>query len=505
MLKVSKTTFIILNAVLLTLLNINAFIFVAKNLDSVFLAFTLAICYFCLVYILLTLLFIKYFTKALSIIFIISATFSVYFMSSYGILIDSDMILNVMQTDTKEALELLNASLVLLGIGSIIFSVFIMKIEIQQDSFLKRFLGCCIALVIALAIFLPLTKTYVPFFRNHNIIRMYNTPFYQFYAIYRYYQKFVKEKSDFKNIAEDATLQNSKKSLLVLVVGETARAKNYSLGSYTQNDTNFYTKQEKVIFFDNFSSCGTSTAISLPCMFSASKKDNFKTTEYQENLLDVLQKVGVSVSWYDNNSGGCKGVCDRIIDTKILSLPLDESLLDPFKEKLENLSDQNMIVLHLQGSHGPTYYKRYPDTFKKFNPTCDTNELAKCSQESLINTYDNTLLYTDFILTEIIKSLQAKTDYKTALLYVSDHGESLGENGIYLHGMPYILAPKEQTHIPTIFWSNDSNLIQIAAEYKNLKLSHDNLFATILGFFQIQTKEYLVEEDFLNSLLKVQS
>ena len=186
-----------------------------------------------------------------------------------------------------------------------------------------------------------------------------------------------------------------------------------------------------------------------------------------------------------------------------LSKPFDESLLEPFKNKLENLENQNIIILHLQGSHGPTYYKRYPSAFKKFTPTCDTNELAKCSQESLINTYDNTLLYTDFILAKIIESLQTKTEYKTALLYVSDHGESLGENGIYLHGMPYIFAPQEQTHIPTIFWSNDSTLTQLATEHKGSKLSHDNLFSTILGFFKVTTKDYLADDDFLNPNIKI--
>lgn len=304
MLKLSKTAFILINTILLTLLNLNLFLFIAKNLNDLFLTFMLVVCYFCIVFIILNLIFIKYFTKLFSILFVTSAAFSVYFMSSYGILIDSDMILNVMQTDTKEASELFNTSLIFVGIACAVFFFFVIKVEIVNDSLLKRVLSPCIALVLALIIFLPLTKTYIPFFRNYNVVRMYNTPFYQFYAVYRYYQRFVKEKPNFQHIANDATLQNTDKSLLVLVVGETARAKNYSLGTYTQNDTNFYTKEENAIFFDNFSSCGTSTAISLPCMFSLSKKENFKTTEYQENALDVLQKVGVSVSWYDNNSGG---------------------------------------------------------------------------------------------------------------------------------------------------------------------------------------------------------
>lgn len=503
MLKLSKTTFILLNAILLTLLNINAFIFVGKYLDSTSLAFALGVCYFCLLYVLLNILFVKYLTKILSILFVISAAFSVYFMASYGILIDSDMILNAMETDTREVSELLNFSLITLGVVSIIFCFLVIKVKIQKDSYLKRLLGCGIALVVAVAIFLPLTKTYIPFFRNYNIVRMYNTPFYQFYAIYRYYQRFVAKLPELQTIANDASLENQHQSLLVLVVGETARAKNYSLGSYTTNDTNFYTKKDGVVFFEDFSSCGTSTAISLPCMFSLSKRSDFSTTQHQENVLDVLQKVGVNVSWYGNNYGGCKGVCARIQDTQILSEPYDASLLNPFREKLEQLGKHNVIVLHLQGSHGPTYYKRYPDAFKRFTPTCDTNELSKCSQEALINTYDNTLLYTDFLLAEILKDLRGKTAYKTALLYVSDHGESLGENGIYLHGMPYLFAPKDQIHIPVIFWSNDTLLMQNATAHKSLSLSHDHLFATILGFFGVQTRDYTPSDDFLNTQLQV--
>lgn len=256
---------------------------------------------------------------------------------------------------------------------------------------------------------MPLSKTFIPFFRTYNEIRMYNVPFYPIYAVYRYCVRFVKVKPEFKTIANDAYRENNHtKKLLVLVVGETARAANYSLGGYAKNDTNFYTKKDNVVFFDNFSSCGTATAVSLPCMFSLSKRQNYSSSEYQENVMDILQKTGVKASWIDNNSGGCKGVCDRLSDKQQLSSDWDENLLPFLKERLGNLDTQNIIVLHLQGSHGPAYYKRYPSEFKKFIPTCDTNELSKCDSEALINTYDNTLLYTDYLLSEIIKLLKEK-------------------------------------------------------------------------------------------------
>ncbi|EAH5121886.1 DUF1705 domain-containing protein, partial [Campylobacter coli] len=430
------------------------------------------------VHMIFSLIFVKYLTKILSIFFILSSCTSLYFITFYGVLIDSDMIQNVMQTDIKEVKDLLSWRLVLLAIVVLLFCVFILRIRIENNTeqgFFKKIrvrvlsalLGCSIFLIA----FVPLSKTFIPFFRTYNEIRMYNVPFYPIYAVYRYCVRFVKVKPEFKTIANDAYRENNHtKKLLVLVVGETARAANYSLGGYAKNDTNFYTKKDNVVFFDNFSSCGTATAVSLPCMFSLSKRQNYSSSEYQENVMDILQKTGVKASWIDNNSGGCKGVCDRLSDKQQLSSDWDENLL--------------------------------PYEFKKFIPTCDTNELSKCDSEALINTYDNTLLYTDYLLSEIIKLLKEKKDYESSLIYLSDHGESLGENGIYLHGMPYAIAPSYQTHIPVIFWSNDKKLMMTAQNHKGLKLSQDNLFSTLLGYFDVKTMVYESDYDLLNQTLK---
>ncbi|EAK6154704.1 phosphoethanolamine--lipid A transferase [Campylobacter coli] len=509
--KLSWFGFVLFNSILITLLNFNLHSFVYEKLSqNLLLTLVFIVAYFGLVHMIFSLIFVKYLTKILSIFFILSSCTSLYFITFYGVLIDSDMIQNVMQTDIKEVKDLLSWRLVLLAIVVLLFCVFILRIRIENNTeqgFFKKIrvrvlsalLGCSIFLIA----FVPLSKTFIPFFRNYNEIRMYNTPFYQIYAVYRYYVRFVKAKPEFKTIANDAYRENNHtKKLLVLVVGETARAANYSLGGYTKNDTNFYTKKDNVVFFDNFSSCGTATAVSLPCMFSISKRENYSSSEFQENAMDVLYKTGVDAAWFDNNSGGCKGVCDRLAYKQKLSSDLDENLLIPFKEKLNHLSDQNIIVLHLQGSHGPTYYKRYPSEFKKFTPTCDTNELSKCDSEALINTYDNTLLYTDYLLSEIIKLLKEKKDYESSLLYLSDHGESLGENGIYLHGMPYAIAPSYQTHIPVIFWSNDKKLMMTAQNHKGLKLSQDNLFSTLLGYFDVKTMVYESDYDLLNQTLK---
>ncbi|WP_241149001.1 phosphoethanolamine transferase [Photobacterium sanguinicancri] len=283
---------------------------------------------------------------------------------------------------------------------------------------------------------------------------------------------------------------------------------NSSFNGYEKETNEYLAKQEGVINFPNVSSCGTATAVSLPCMFSNMTKSSYSasTARHQEGLLDVLDHAGVDVLWKNNNSG-CKGACDRvpyINSSKSKSEELctrgtcfDGVLLENLDEEITAIKKDGVIVLHLLGSHGPTYYKRYPDEFKKFTPTCDTAEIQNCSKEELVNTYDNTLLYTDYLLSEVINTLKAQDDsVNTAMLYVSDHGESLGENGIYLHGLPYAIAPDYQTHVPMVTWMSDSFTkkhklnTECLQEMAQGEYSHDNFFHSILGLMDIETSEY---------------
>ena len=502
---ISWLKFVILSAIYISSINFKLFDYIYTNLsanDNSLMIILYVIIYFCLLVGIFSLLFLPYLSKFFAILFVSVSSFSGYFMLNYGVIIDHDMIRNAVQTDKKEVLDLLNVNMFLYIFATCVLPIFfIIKFKINYGTFKKhliiKFSTLFISLVIAFGLFAIFSKTIMPFLRTYNQARVYNTPFYQIYSALKYAKLEILPKKEFKKISLDANLSTKEKKLMILVVGETARTANFSLAGYKNNDTNFYTKNKNVTFFNNISSCGTATAVSLPCMFSISKKDEFSNSEFQENILDVLQRVGVSVSWFDNNSGGCKGVCDRLNNVKLFSNKYDGFLIDEVKNQLKNLKDQNVIVLHLQGSHGPTYYKRYPDEFKKFNPTCDTNELQKCTQEELYNTYDNTILYTDFIISKLIDLLKNEKNYQSLLLYISDHGENLGENGVYLHGMPYFIAPKEQTNIPMMIWSNDKQINQIALEKKEKNLSHDNLFSTLLGFFNVSTKDYEKNYDIL--------
>nr|WP_249317580.1 sulfatase-like hydrolase/transferase [Campylobacter mucosalis] len=298
----------------------------------------------------------------------------------------------------------------------------------------------------------------------------------------------------FLDIASNATIDEAKKKIFVLVVGETQRSQNYSLNGYAKNDTNFYTKNQNIVSFSQFYSCGTSTIISVPCMFSDLKRTDYdaRIAKSRANLTDFTQKVGIKTFWFDNNSGGCQGVCERVknvIDLRALSY--DDEIFNQAKNTIKTTDESVFIVLHVQGSHRPVYFKGYPDEFKKFRPTYDTAELNKCDFNAILNTYDNTILYQDFLQNELINILKEReNEFETAMFFVSDHGESLGENGIYLHGLPYAIAPNVQKHVPAIIYLSDKTAINRLKTIKDKELSHDYVFSSVLGFFGIKTEFY---------------
>jgi len=150
--------------------------------------------------------------------------------------------------------------------------------------------------------------------------------------------------------------------------------------------------------------------------------------------------------------------------------------------------------LHQMGNHGPAYYKRYPKEFETFTPVYKTNQLEDCSKISLNNTYDNIILYTDYFLNEAISLLKNNDkNFQTSLLYVSDHGESLGENGLYLHGLPNFIAPDNQRHVPAFVWFGeqfDSVNISVLRQNSTKKYTHDYIFHTLLGLMNVNTAIY---------------
>ncbi len=471
-------------------------------------------------YLLFNLLSAPYTTKPVLIFFTMLSSITNYLMFNLGVYIDTDMVRNVFETNTREAFDLVTFSGFLwVLLTGIIPSVLIALIKIEYKSWGKEILQrllCVFAVLLVVGGFLAVSyKEYASFGRNNRDVRkIINTVNYT-YSTVRHFQRQVSANREFKQLDENALLvpfEDPHITVLVLILGETARAKNFSVYGYERR-TNPLLEKQDIVSFHDVASCGTATLVSVPCMFSHMTRTDFDATDvkYTENLLDILQTAGYKILWRENDDG-CKGVCDRVTTENMVKTNnpkfcngkycLDEALLDGLPEMIANIKQDTVIVLHTMGSHGPTYYNRYPDPFKKFTPTCDTADIQNCSQEQVINTYDNMILYTDYIVSSAIDMLKARPEYESGLIYISDHGESLGENNMYLHGFPYQIAPKEQKHVPMVLWMSEAMKRWDYVDYACMKkeaadktYTHDNLFHSIIGLLEIKTHIYHREYD----------
>ncbi len=458
--------------------------------------------------------------KHVLVIFYLLAAISAYFADSYGVIIDKDMLINAAETNIAEAAGLLSWRVLIYIAALFVFPVFVLyKVEITPQTVGKRIFHHLSAALLAVAsiavIFLATSAFSASFFREQKQIRVYSSPLSALYATYQIANRTIFSPSQsFTRIGDDAVTSppSDYPELVILVVGETARADRFALNGYRKN-TNPLLSKENVVSFTNASACGTSTAISVPCMFSIDGKDKFDLSKFKskENVLDLAAKMGVSILWRDNNSSA-KGVADRL-PYEDFSTPKNNPVCDPecrdigmLKGLDEYINKQKkgdiLIVLHQMGSHGPSYHERVPENFQKFKPFCKTNQLDKCTNEEISNAYDNTILYTDYFLSEVIKFLKKYDNrFETSMFYISDHGESLGEYGMYLHGMPYSMAPKGVTNVPMILWFGKElikthNLdMDLLKRQRDKAISHDEVVHSLLGMLEVQTEIYKKDKD----------
>ncbi|ROP59130.1 lipid A ethanolaminephosphotransferase [Enterobacter sp. BIGb0383] len=459
-------------------------------------------------------------------LFILLCASAQYFIMSFGIIIDRSMVTNILDTTAAESFALMSPSMIatmlITGVAAVALAWWV-KVKKPVSAWreaARKGLSILASIAVIILIALMFYKDYASLFRNNKELVKSLSPSNSIAASYSWYSHNRLSNLPLVKIGEDAQQQarmqqGPRKNLTILIVGETSREANFSLGGYPR-ETNPRLSQDNVVWFPKTASCGTATAVSVPCMFSNMPRKNYddQLAAHQEGLLDIIQRAGIQVLWNEND-GGCKGACDRVPsqDMNALKLPgqcingecYDEVLFHGLSEYIDGLQKDGVIVLHTIGSHGPTYYNRYPPAFRKFTPTCDTNQIQSCTQEQLTNTYDNSILYVDYIVDKAIKLLQSKQDkFTTSLVYLSDHGESLGENGVYLHGLPWSIAPDEQKHIPMVMWLSDDYQKRYGVSDTCLKkrageqnYSQDNLFSTLLGIMGVSTKEYQAADDIL--------
>ncbi|MCW8410459.1 phosphoethanolamine--lipid A transferase [Legionella sp. PATHC035] len=461
----------------------------------------------------------KWFTMGLLLV----TSVAVYFMSTFHVYIDPTMITNVVSTDYQESSEFLQWRILpyFLFLG-VVPCWIIWHIKIYKRSLPSYwagrlgtiFLSLCMMFGGSWAIFQELG----PILRERKQIVYLLTPLNIISSSTKAYWRARQAHVDKTKIMIGADAhklprtENSKPRVIILVVGETVRAGNWGLNGYHRQTTPELAKR-RVINFSEVTSCGTTTAVSLPCMFSpyGIHAYNSKKIDQTESLLHLLDRTHVSILWRDNQSG-CKGVCEDSMVEKLKKDALcqskrcfDEVLLHQLQERIVNKKGDQLIILHMLGNHGPAYFERYPEQFKRWTPICETTDLSTCSQKALVNTYDNAILYTDSILAHAIDLLHNIKSHDTGLIYVSDHGESLGEHNLFLHGLPYFMAPDEQKKVPMILWLSDGLSKQLAMNKNCLlnkqsdPISHDYLFSTLLSLFDVKAKEYNPKFDLIHS------
>ena len=450
----------------------------------------------------------------LALVLVLAASAS-YFVDVYGVLIDKVMIRNVLETNATESLELFTGRMLLqVGALGILPAVFLLIMPVTLKSWRGELRDRGIALLVTLlgvgVIAGFFYQDHASLLRNHRELRHMLVPVNFIAGLGSHVGDKLKPTIHYTRVGEDAKRvvgsPSQKPMLVVFVLGETARAANFSLGGYPRPTNPALSRIKDLIYFPDVASCGTSTAISVPCLFSDMGRSGFDAEEAKarDNLIDIALRAGLDVQWYGNNTD-CKGVCRSVPERRVDRTQhpeaciedrpcLDGALFDDFFRSLSDIQRDRFTVIHTLGSHGPGYHLRYPAEFEQFKPACREVDFAKCSVAEVVNAYDNTLLYNDYLLAKTINQLNAISDrVDVALLYVSDHGESLGENGLFLHALPYAIAPQTQTRVPMIFWASPGFKQRLAVEPSCAReqsrepVTHDHIFHTLLDLLGIQS------------------
>lgn len=500
------------------------------DVSNQFFAPTAPILLICAFIIIFSLFAWPYFFKPFMIFVLLTSAAALYAQTNFQTLFDYTMMESVFETNSTEISFYFNTTTVLyLLVFGVLPSILLASVRIVPSPSWKRAVVSRVSIVLIAIVGIGLIaetcyKDYASVGRNNHYLNKMIIPAHIFNGAKYLKKTYFETKLDYKTIGKDARLEsapNGKPTLMVVVLGETARAMNFAYNGY-RRDTNPYTKDLGIIAFQDVSSCGTYTALSVPCMFSNMTRATYDKprASAQDNVLDVLQHAGVEVQWIDND-GGDKGVAKNVTYTTINSALKNEdcngstcfdvAMLKDAKTFIDNGTHNKLLVLHTIGSHGPTYWQRYPEAQAPFQPACNRSDIENCSDEQIVNVYDNTLVYTDYVLAQVIEELKSVSDqYNVMMTYISDHGESLGESGLYLHGTPYPIAPKEQTNVPWLMWMPDQYAQQkglnkscLVSKAQTSILSHDNFFHSLLGLYGVNSRSLDPELDITQSCQNV--
>jgi lipid A ethanolaminephosphotransferase len=436
-------------------------------------------------------------SKAFLVITALVNAAALYYMNTFQVVLDLTMIGNIFNTRVSESSELLYSATLyghILLFGAVA-AFFVLRTHVTKVNRLRVLVNFAVVAVAAVTLILINSSSWIWISAHRNMVRGKILPW--SYVINT--ARFAAEK--YETPAEITLLPGGEfaddsKTIVVLVIGESARAQNFSLYGYPK-DTNPYLENMDVLTFDTTNSCATYTVAGIACILGA-REDSSN----EENLPSYLTRLGADVIWRTNNWGEAnvnvaeyKTESDIVAECEPSTCDLDENLLIGLKERIESSDKEKIfVVLHAKGSHGPSYYARYSPESEVFTPVCRRDEVSKCVPEEFMNAYDNTIVYTDYFLHETIDLLKSFDDAQTMMVFISDHGESLGEGGMYLHGIPYMFAPEYQTTIPFIIWRSDAMIERQSVANQEIRqsgqFSQANIFHTVIGAFGVESEIY---------------
>ncbi|TWI12080.1 phosphoethanolamine transferase [Aerolutibacter ruishenii] len=454
--------------------------------------------------------------RPLLAVLLVATAAAAYFASAYTVFLDADMVRNVLHTDAKESRELFAPGMLAwVTVTGVLPAVAVWRVRVVRTPWPRaagvRVLWMAGVTAVAIVALLVSFQNVSALMRNHKELRYLIAPGNYLVSLTQVVlEDHAGPAQPRAPIGLDAKVvgrpSGAKPRLLVLVVGETVRARNWGLNGYARQTTPQLAALAPLNFPD-VTACGSATEVSLPCMFSPWGRADYDKDriKHSQSLLHVLDHAGIGTLWRDNQTG-CKGVCEglpfesfehgTVAGDCTAEGCMDDVLLDGLMDKVARMPRDAVVVLHQLGNHGPSYYARYPKAFLRFTPACETSELGDCSSQQVVNAYDNAILHTDDFLAKAIGRLAQRHDRDTALVYVSDHGESLGENGLFLHGVPYAIAPDTQIKVPMVMWLSSGMAASRGIDMACLRArsrqaaSHDNLFHSVLGLLQVSTREY---------------
>lgn len=432
----------------------------------------------------------------IAVLFILNAT-ALYFMLTYQVVFDKTMVANIFNTRSAESSDYFHPKLLFyIALLGVLPAWAVLRLRIKRISRVRLTLSAFLTLFLSLALIYLNASTSLWIDKQASKLGSRILPW-SYVVNIAEYQQATRVDPPVRSLLPPLSFTDNEKSVVVLVIGETARAQNVSLYGY-ERETNPLLSKANIVTLNDTTACSTYTTASISCMLSHASSN----TDAYEPLPTYLNRQGVDVIWHSNNWGEPPLSVNTLRDNKSLkqdckssNCGYDEVLLSGLKQRIETSDKQKiLVILHASGSHGPSYYSKYPAAFEVFKPVCKSVALDECTSQELVNAYDNSLLYTDYFLSQLIELLATIPETPVSMMYVSDHGESLGEYGLYLHGTPFTIAPDVQKKVPFILWMSEAFMNQrdlsVAGFKQQSQHSHRHVFHSIMGALGVSSAVY---------------